>query len=311
MKNYIAADVGGTQLRAAYYTAENLKSVKILRTSTYDSKGIETPLDRLEKLVASVWPDDEEVIAISIAIPGPINPYTGVVLRAPNIPEWVNLPLKEHFQKRFATPVVVGNDANLAALGEWMFGAGKGHHHLIYLTISTGIGGGIITNDQLLLGVNGLAAELGHITVITDGPICSCGQRGHLEAIAAGPAIARWVEEEISQGAPSSLMPPITAARIAEAGREGDALCQAALARAGYFLGQSLADFLHIFNPSIIVIGGGVSRSGPILFDPMRQSMREHVMAPGYLDNLELKVAAFGDEAGLIGALALGRITYG
>jgi len=111
------------------------------------------------------------------------------------------LPLRNYLENHFHVPVALGNDANLAALGEWMFGAGQGHAHLIYVTISTGIGGGIINDNRLMLGTHGLAAEIGHVTVIPDGPTCGCGSRGHLEAVASGTAIARWVREELEQGA--------------------------------------------------------------------------------------------------------------
>jgi glucokinase len=217
--------------------------------------------------------------------------------------------LKKLLQEQFKVPVAIGNDANLAALGEWRFGAGIGHHHLVYLTVSTGIGGGVIIDDQLLLGIRGLAAELGHVTVIPDGPLCSCGQRGHLEAVSSGPAIARWVEQELNQGIPSSLPVnrPITAKDVSKAASEGDELARAALARGGTFLGTAIADYLHIFNPTIVIIGGGVSRSGEAFFGPVRTAMDEHVISKKYLDNLTLTTAALGDDVGLMGALALAQ----
>jgi glucokinase len=203
----------------------------------------------------------------------------------------------------------LGNDANLAALGEWKYGAGKGHHHLIYLTISTGIGGGVIINDQLLLGSVGLAGEMGHITVLLDGPLCGCGQRGHLEAVASGTAIVRWVEDELFQGAVSILPAdqPISGAMITQSARKGDRLAIAALARAGSFIGQALANFVHIFNPSIIVFGGGVSQAGRFLLDPIRKTLEEQCLIPEYYNKLILTPSALGDEAGLMGALALAR----
>ncbi len=230
-------------------------------------------------------------------------------MSAPNIPGWVNLHLKQILQDRFQVPVALGNDANLAALGEWTFGVGRGHHNLIYLTISTGIGGGIIVQDQLLLGAHGLAAEVGHITVMLDGPICGCGKHGHLEAVASGTAIARWVSQELARGVTSSLRidQNPSARKISLAASQGDKLACAALERAGSFMGQAIADFLHIFNPTIIIIGGGVSHSGDLLLDPMRRSIREHVLTPAYLDDLIVTTTVLGDDAGLLGALALAR----
>lgn len=309
MSLFIASDVGGTQLRAALFSQDSLEPIQIVRAPTQDpdSTSAAPPLDRLRDLIASIYPQNKPVTAISVAAPGPINPEKGLVLEAPNIPGWINVPLRQALEDVFHVPVMIGNDANLAALGEWRYGNGRGHHHLIYLTISTGIGGGIIVNDQLLLGVNGLAGEVGHVTVMQDGPLCGCGQRGHLEALASGPSIAQWVQDEISQGAHTSLpvTAQVTAKLVAEAAQKGDPLCVAALARAGYFIGQALADYLHIFNPSAIVIGGGVSQAGPLLFEPMQQSLEEHVLAPGYLEDLVIVPAALGDEVGLYGALAL------
>ena len=180
---------------------------------------------------------------------------------------------------------------------------------MVYITVSTGIGGGVIVDNQLLLGVRGLAAEFGHITVIPDGPLCGCGQRGHLEAVTSGPSIARWVEQELNLGIPSSLVGSnsLTAKDVSHAARAGDKLAQAALARSATYLGIAIADYLHIFNPSIVIIGGGVSQSGELFFAPLRTAMREHVLSNKYLDDLILTKALLGDEVGLMGALALAQ----
>jgi glucokinase len=304
VRNFIVADVGGTHIRTACFPTQSQKPTIIKRINT---KGPESPHERLINLIAAIVPKDEEIAAITVAAPGPLDPYEGIVFEAPNIPGWTNLPLKKLIQDRFNVPVAIGNDANLAALGEWRFGAGIGHRHLIYITVSTGIGGGVIIDNQLLLGSRGLAAELGHITVIPDGPLCNCGQRGHLEAVSSGPAIANWVEQELSQGIPSSLTPdrPITAKDVSLAASQGDELAKAALARSGTYLGIAIADYLHVFNPTIVIIGGGVSQSGEAFFDPLRTAMSEHVLSKKYLENLTLTTAALGDDVGLMGALAL------
>lgn len=307
----IAVDIGGTQIRAASYTADSLAPTRLERTTTQHP--YLSPIERLYELIQSIWPVGERVSRIGVAAPGPIDPYKGIIYAAPNIPGWIDLPLRGLLEERFQVPVSLGNDANLAALGEWRFGAGQGHHHLIYITVSTGVGGGIICDDRLLLGQYGLATEIGHITVMLDGPLCGCGQRGHLEAVASGTAIAHWVEQELAEGAVSSLPAdqPVTARQIASAAQQGDELSIAALARAGAFIGRALADFLHIFNPSIVIFGGGVSRSGPLLLGPLKSYLQELVLSPRYLDNLTLTTAALGDEAGLMGALALARQAEG
>lgn len=309
MSYHIAVDIGGTQMRAACYPQDDIIPTRLDKISTRDPH--EPPLERLKRLVARIWPEDGQVEAIGVAAPGPLDPYLGMVLAAPNIPGWVNVPLRKHLEDAFHVPVGVGNDANLAAMGEWKFGAGRGHHHLIYLTISTGIGAGVIIDDRLLLGRHGLAAELGHVSVMPDGPVCGCGQPGHLEAVSSGTGIAAYVQEQIAAGANTSLPAgvAITAKMVSQAAQQGDPLALEAITRAGKFLGQALADFLHIFNPSIIVIGGGVSQTGDLLLEPMRLTLRQRILTPHYLEDLVITRAAFGDEAGLMGALALARET--
>ena len=305
-RNYIVADVGGTHIRVACFPIQSRKPTFVKRIPT---NGQDSPHVRLIKLIESIIPIGEEVAAITVAAPGPCDPIEGIVYEAPNIPGWTNLPLKKIIQDYFDVSVAIGNDANLAALGEWRFGAGIGHHFLVYITVSTGIGAGVIINDQLLLGVHGLAAELGHITVMPDGPLCSCGKRGHLEAVTSGPAIAQWVNQELRQGIPSSLPVnmPITAKDVSIAASQGDKLSIEALARAGTCLGIAVVDFLHIFNPSLVIIGGGVSRSGEAFFGPMRKAMSEHALSQKYLDDVTITNCVLGDEVGLMGGLALAQ----
>ena len=307
MDTFIAIDVGGTQLRVAVYAEGENRPLKQKRIPTHGLDG--SPLERLLNLIAEVWPVNVRVLSIGIAAPGPCNPQLGIIYAAPNIPGWEKLPLAQIVGDRFQVPTSLGNDANLAALGEWRFGAGQGHHNLLYMTISTGIGGGIICDDRLLLGAHGLAGEIGHTTVLPNGPACSCGQRGHLESVASGTAIARYVTEQLAQGVPSSLseLSKPTGRDISMAAEQGDPLAKAALARAGTFIGHSLADFLHIFNPSIIILGGGVSRSGPFLIEPMRAALLEKILSPEYMHDLVITTAALGDDAGLLGALALAQ----
>jgi glucokinase len=307
MPHWIALDIGGTTLRAACYSPDNLTPAH-LRKIPAQPAGPDT-LPNIIELVRSVWPAGQTIAGIGVAAPGPVDPYAGVVLIAPSLPGWENLPLRQILSEALGTPVYVGNDANVAALGEWVYGAGQGHQDLIYLTISTGIGGGIIANGQLLLGANGLAGELGHVTVLPDGPLCSCGRRGHLEALASGPSIARWVEEQLQQGTSSGLprAAHLSARQIALAAQAGDSLAGAAFERAGAFLGEALAIFINIFNPSAVILGGGVALSGELLFAPIRKILKRQVYSHHFLDKLKLTSAALGDEAGLLGALALAQ----
>ncbi len=309
MGTIIAVDVGGTHLRAALYEPENTQPIihKRIRTNT----GEPGVYGRMEALIESIWPKEGNVTAIGVASPGPLDPYTGYILKTPNIKEWQNFPLGPSLTQHFKVPAFVDNDANLAALGEWKFGAGKGHHHLLYLTISTGVGGGVITYDRLLQGYHGLGAELGHTILDPDGPLCSCGFAGHLESFSSGPAIVKYVVGELQAGASSSLKleNDLSARVVADAAVHGDVLAISAYKRAGEYLGIAVANFLVAFDPSIVVFGGGVSQVGPLLFDAFKVSLQNRIFHPHYLENLKIEMAALGDDAGLLGALALAQIS--
>ncbi len=303
----IAIDIGGTHIRVAAYGSDSTKPVAHTRVpSLANQPGV---FDRLVRAVESVWPQGK-VCAIGMASPGPLDPHTGTILDTPNIKEWDNFPVGPKLSERFGVPVYLDNDANMAGLGEWQFGAGKGHHDLVYLTISTGIGGGVISHDQLLQGYRGMGAELGHMIVDPNGPPCGCGYNGHIESFSSGTAIARYVNDQLKAGVKSTLQadPGLSARQIADAALKGDALAISAFERAGHYLGIAVANYLAIFDPSILVFGGGVSQVGDLLFKPFEASLRKHVFHPHYLDGLVITKAALGDDAGLLGALALARM---
>src|SRR5215216_5976621 len=223
MNLIVAVDIGGTHIRVAVYEPSSITRLNHYRTrSRATEDGV---YDRLVQAIESVWPK-EKVEAIGIASPGPLDPHTGTILATPNIPGWKNFPLAEKLCKHFDVPVYLDNDANMAGLAEWQYGAGQGHQDVVYLTISTGIGGGVISNGCLLQGFRGMGAELGHMIIDPDGPLCGCGQRGHIESFASGPSIARHVSEQLAMRKESSLQggTALSAARIAEAARAGDAL---------------------------------------------------------------------------------------
>jgi glucokinase len=307
MSNTIAVDIGGTHIRVAVYEPDSTTPIAHQRTRSLATEpGV---YDRLEQAIEDLWPK-EKVNAIGIASPGPLDPHTGTILATPNIPEWKNFPVAPRLSQHFGVPVYLDNDANMAGLAEHQYGAGKGHDNLVYLTISTGIGGGVITSGCLLQGFHGMGAELGHMMIDPDGPPCGCGKWGHVESFCSGPSIARYVKEQIKAGQKSTLQaqPNLVPAQIAEAARAGDALAISAFERAGYYLGIAVANYLAIFDPSILIFGGGVSQAGELLFKPFEESLRKHTFHPHYLDNLVITKAALGDDAGLLGALALARM---
>ena len=304
----VAIDIGGTHMRAASYSQDDVKPIKYQRIRTLASEP--GGFERLIGVIEEVWPHGETVSAIGIGSPGPLDPHTGFLLAPPNNPQFHNFSLTPKLEEHFGVKAFLDNDANLAGLAEYRFGAGKGHHHVLYLTVSTGVGGGVIIDDRLVQGHHGLAAELGHIIVDPNGPLCSCGFAGHLEAYSSGPAIARYVLGELEEGVKSIMKRDInlSAKEIAEAAYQGDELAIKAFQRAGEYLGIGVATMLHSFNPSIVIFGGGVSQVGNLLFDSFHKSLKERVFHTRYLDGLVIARAQLGDNAGLLGARALAEM---
>lgn len=313
MRTVVGVDVGGTQLRAALFPDGELAPSRHARALTRAEEGPQAVVGRLVDLIRQVVPDRAPGWRIGIGAPGPLDPKRGVVLESPNLPGWKDIPLRQWVSDAFGCPVVVENDANLAALAEWRHGAGQGTRDMIYLTISTGIGGGVISGGSLISGRDGLGAEPGHMSVTEDGPVCGCGRPGHLEAVAAGPAIARRALALIQAGEASSLREEIhggeglTAEQVGLAAQAGDGLARRVLRDAGRVIGRHLASLVHVFNPECIVLGGGVTRSGTVLFDAVRDSLDEAVMHPAFIQGVRLLPAALGDDAGLVGAMLRAR----
>jgi glucokinase len=313
MPRYVlAVDLGGTQIRAALCTPDG----QILRRIAHPTQaweGQEAVIERLLDAIGEALQGAavDEVAGIGIGAPGPLNPVSGIVLDAPNLPGWCNVPLRSRVSARFGRPTFLGNDANLAGLAEATYGAARGVADVVYLTISTGIGSGIVTGGKLLLGAGGLAAEAGHMIVLPGGPQCGCGGLGCLEALASGPAIARDVTERLRKGKRSRIsklvdgdLSRIDARVINEAAQAGDKLAISAFRRAGEFLGLGIHNLLRLFNPRIVVLGGSVTKAGPLLFDPMNATLRAITLTP-YLEGLSIVPAALGDDVGLLGAVAL------
>ena len=202
----LAVDLGGTQIRAALCDPSG-QIYRRVASLTLAAEGLEAVLGRIyatmEQTIEGLPP--EELAGIGIGAPGPLNPNTGILMEAPNLPGWIDVPLRTLVSEHFGRPTFLGNDANLAALAEYSYGAARGIRDMIYLTISTGIGSGVIADGRLLLGTHGLAAEAGHVVIDPDGPRCSCGKRGHLEAYAAGPAITRDVVTRLKAGKKSRI----------------------------------------------------------------------------------------------------------
>ncbi len=248
---------------------------------------------------------------VGVAFAGPTDHERGVVYDPPNLAGWGReTAFGALLARELGETVYVENDANAAALGEAWTGAGRGVRDLVYITVSTGIGGGLILAGRLYRGANGTAGEIGHVIVDPDGPRCHCGNRGCLEVLASGTAIARQAREAVAREEPTTLgrlaahPEEITAESVAEAARGGDALAAELYRRAGTRIGLVLSNLLALLNPKMIIVGGGVSKTGDLLFRPLRDAIRARVYPPPAL-GVEIVPADLGDDVGIIGAAAL------
>lgn len=313
---FIAVDLGGTNIRSALFSAQIPGILKRESVSTEAHRGVDDVMEIIHQTILKVMPEDcGAVRGVGIGAPGPVDPFRGILIQGPNLPGWINVPVCERLEALLHIPVRLGNDANLAALGEWKFGAGRGENDLIYLTIGTGIGGGIICGGRLLVGARGLAGEPGHITLVPDGPPCGCGGRGHLEAVASGTAIARRAREFLGEKNTSSLLRELSgndparidAKLVAAAAAQGDALARSIFEEAGTYIGRAVADMLALFNPGMVIFGGGVSRAGDLLLDPVRRGVNRFVMNPSFVQDLQIVRAQQLGDAGLYGGFVLAQ----
>jgi glucokinase len=233
-----------------------------------------------------------------------------MVLVSSNLPAWSHFPLRDTLIERLGVPVVLDNDTNLGAVGEHRYGAGRGARNMCYATFSTGHGIGIIMNNQLYVGHTGTAGEVGHVVIDIGGPLCTCGKRGCIMAYACGIGISRMAYEQINAGADTLLRqmaPPdgqrIPGETVAAAANQGDAVAREILGKAGYYGGVALSMVVEILNPELIVVGGGLTRIGPLLWDPMLAALREHTQ-PELWDSVRVVPWQLGDDLGIIGAAA-------
>jgi glucokinase len=302
----IGVDLGGTRVRAARLSHQ-LEILARQETLTESEEGVDATLDRIKQLIQDIWPQDGSSVAgIGISAPGPLNPATGVVVAPPNLKGWHNVPLGEVLNSAFHVPVYVGNDANVAGLAETVLGAARGCRNVVFVTVSTGIGSGMICDGRMLLGTEGLAAEAGHIIMLVGDRVSS------LEKEAAGPALARKARARIVAGEKSLMrdlvkgnLDDITGATVGQAVQRGDALALDIVREAGRIIGLGMVSLLHLFNPEILVFGGGVSNIGEPLFTPMREAIQKHCIDRAYWENLRIEQAALGDNVSIIGAAAL------
>ena len=315
-KYILSLDIGGTKLAGALFDSSH----KLLRYSTTrtrssnDPEGPDPIFNRLAGLAESLLRKEDATVdalrCIGAGCAGPLDSETGVIYAPPNLHCWDGFPLKERLEERFGVPAVVDNDANAAALGEQRFGAGRGRAHIFYITASTGIGAGLVLDGKIYRGADCGAGEFGHIIVARSGPKCNCGGRGCLEALASGTAIAKRARREIRR-APDSLLgrmrsekgEDLSAKDVFAAARRGDAIANTIVRDAAEYLGIGIVSAIHMLNPEIVIIGGGLARAGRLLFEPVRRTVAERAQKH-LAENVNIVPAKLGGKAGIYGSLA-------
>jgi glucokinase len=312
----LAIDLGGTQMRAAYVSPD-LQLASRRATDTNDQEGVDAVVDRLCALAADVLAHARSAglpipAGIGISSPGPLDPWRGVVLAPPNLAGWRDVPLVERVESALNLPAFLERDTNVAVMAEWRHGAARGARDVIYITVSTGIGGGIVVDGRPLIGPDGTAGEVGHVTVELDGPLCGDGAPGHAEAIGSGTAIAREGRALLASGRSPQLAAIFAASgaaelgaeHVAQAADEGDAACQAVLDRAWVAVGALCSSLVNLLNPEVIVIGGSIAAHRPELFDVVRREIEARSFAAP-ARRVRVVPAEHGDDVSLIGLLPI------
>ncbi|ONN26936.1 glucokinase [Thermosipho affectus] len=300
----IGVDLGGTYVKIGLV---DTKSGKILKKSSIETKvhlGGETVVKRIADAILELSNGDFH--AVGIGSPGSIDKDNGIVRFSPNFPDWHNFELGPELLKLLNKKVYIENDANSFVLGEKWFGAGKGKKHIVALTLGTGVGGGVISHNKLITGNNGIGTELGHVIINPNGPLCGCGNYGCLEAYASATAIVRMAQER-KKKYPDSLIfkdNEITAKSIFDLAKQNDRLANMIKDEVVEALAIGITSFIHIFNPEVIIIGGGVSRAGDILFNPLKKRVDELVM-PSFKNTYEIIQSPLVENAGILGAASI------
>lgn len=309
-RKVVAVDLGGTNIRVGI-VGESGSLEHLSRVKTKSKLGPKSVIERMAAEInstveaAGVGPD----VPVGVASPGPLNPKTGTVLYTPNLPGWRDVPFVAMLQEMIGRTVYLQNDGNCGALGEIEFGSAKGVRDLIYFALGTGVGGGVVSDGRLIDGARGLGAEVGHLGIAMDGPRCSCGSIGCLESFTSGWAIKREAEA-VATTADGDLIRELAgdgeihAGIVALAADRGDPAAQLILNRAGRALGAAMGALTNIFNPSMIVIGGGVAAIGDHLVTPARETILAYSFVD-MRDDLTIAYSSLGDDTGIYGAAAL------
>jgi glucokinase len=309
----VGVDIGGTKVAAALVTAEGeiRQKTRVPMVSTGDAA---TGFAAVKEAIGAIYAAAPEAVVTGIGIcsPGPLDPATGVVLNPPNLPCWRNFPLAEEVEKAFGVPTRVDNDGNAAGLAEALWGAGVGYRNVFYATLGTGIGAGIVFDRKIYHGRTGSAAEGGHVSIDYRGPVCGCGKRGCIEALASGPRIAGRARERLAAGAESRILAHagsvelVQTEHVGAAFREGDAVAREVLQETAFLLTVWLGNIVDLLEPDVIVVGGGIAELMSSFFAGMSADL-PHWCLNQRAGEIPLVLARYGADAGIAGAAALCR----
>ena len=305
----LGLDIGGTKLAAAVVDGDgHVRS--FVRTPTRPSRGWRPVMDDLVAAGHAAMQDAgvsaTDLSAVGVGCGGPLDTASGIVLSPPNLPGWDAVPVVAALEVEFGRPTYLENDANAAAIATSMWGPWAGTQDLVYLTVSTGVGAGVLSGGRLLRGAGGNGAEVGHVVVCYGGRLCGCGQRGCLEAYVSGQSIARRAREALGAGAESQLgeLAWVTAADVCAAARDGDAMAVRLWDETTGILGAAVASVLNLFEPRLVVLGGGVTQAGAMLIDPVRTDSVAQALSPAGRQ-ADVVLTSFGDTIGVVGAAAV------
>jgi len=306
---FCGIDLGGTTVNIGLVT-NNGDLIQQHKIPSGVIDGVDAVVDRIAKVVHNWQIQDDQLLirAAGIGVAGLVDTHRGILREATNFPGWINVPIVTKLHSKLDCPVIVDNDANVAALGEYSFGAGKGYDHMMMVTLGTGVGAGLILNGQIYRGAYGAAGEFGHITIQKDGPVCGCGRRGCIEAFVGTNGLVRNVRQRLSSNMTSTLrtynLDKLTPKDIYQEAVAGDELARLVFSDAGENLGYGLGSVVNLLNIQHIVIGGGVAEAGKFIIDSAQKILNEFALNNGD-QSARIVKAKLGELAGIVGAASL------
>ena len=310
----VGIDIGGTKL-AAVVADKDGNILHKVRKPTESQRGpqhaVQLILSMVDEVLDLATLRREDISGIGVSCGGPLDTKTGIIYSPPNLPGWDALPLKDLIESKFHIPTIIENDANASALAEARFGGGRGYDYVLYMTMSTGIGGGIVANGEIYHGANDSAGEVGHQILLPDGPLCGCGKYGCLEALCSGPSIARRAQEAVADQPHTRILAladgqvdRVRSEHVLQAARAGDALAVALVEETAYYMGWGIANLVNILNPQIVLLGTIAVAAGDLLLYPIRRTVTEMAMQRP-LETVKIMPAELGDSIGDLAAISL------